>query len=58
MLKQHEVFAQWLLDHADTDYDPPMPTIDTTSTLPSQVAEQIKSYILLKWNERYVNTEV
>ncbi len=58
MLKQHEEFAQWLLDHADTDYNPPMPIIDTTSTPPSQVAEQIKSYILLKWNERQVSTEV
>lgn len=51
MLKQHEQFAQWLLDHAQTDYNPPMPTIDTTSTPPSNVAKQIKHYIMLKWNE-------
>jgi len=49
MLKQHEEFAQWLLDNADTAYNPPMPTIDTTQTPPSEVAEQIKSYVLLKW---------
>lgn len=57
MLKQHEQFAQWLLDNAETHYNPPMPTIDTTSTSPSQVAEQIKRYAMLKWNERTTNTE-
>ncbi|SMF79028.1 hypothetical protein SAMN05661091_1653 [Paenibacillus uliginis N3/975] len=52
MLKSHEKFAQWHLDNAETAYDPPMPIIDTTSTRPSEVAEQIKKYVLLKWNER------
>jgi tRNA uridine 5-carbamoylmethylation protein Kti12 len=51
MLKQHEQFAQWLLDNAETAYDPPMPTIDTTTTPPSQVADQIKSYVLTQWKE-------
>jgi hypothetical protein len=51
MLKQHEQFAQWLLDNAETEYNPPMPTIYTTSTPPLQVAEQIKRYIMLKWRE-------
>ncbi|AIQ63417.1 hypothetical protein PSTEL_10315 [Paenibacillus stellifer] len=52
MLLQHKQFAQWLLDHADTEYNPPMPTIDTTCTPPSQVAQQVKSYILSKWNKQ------
>lgn len=52
MLKSHEEFAKWLLTNAETEYDPPMPTIDTTSTPPSEVAEQIKTYVMLKWNER------
>lgn len=52
MLKQHEQFAQWLLDNAETAYNPPMPTIDTTSNPPAEAAEQIKSYVMLKWNER------
>ncbi|XEC94623.1 AAA family ATPase [Paenibacillus tarimensis] len=52
MLKQHEVFAQWLLDNAETAYHPPMPTIDTTLTPPSEVAEHIKSYVLQRWNGR------
>ncbi|MBD3922011.1 AAA family ATPase [Paenibacillus sp. PR3] len=52
MLQQHEQFAQWLLDNADTAYDPPMPIVNTTDTPPSQVAEQIQQYIQLRWNER------
>jgi gluconate kinase len=56
MLKQHEQFAQWLLQNAETAYKPPMPTIDTTSTPPALVAEQIKTYIMLKWNERNRDT--
>lgn len=52
MLKQHEEFSKWLIENADTAYNPPMPTIDTTSTPPSQVAEQIKKYVLDKWNKQ------
>jgi hypothetical protein len=52
MLRQHEQFAQWLLDNAATAYTPPMPTIDTTSTPPFRVAEQIQSYIMTIWNQR------
>lgn len=52
MLKQHEQFAQWLLDNAETAYQPPMPTIDTTSQSPDEVAAHIKNYVMLKWNER------
>ncbi|MFC6456773.1 MULTISPECIES: AAA family ATPase [Paenibacillus] len=33
-LKEHEEFAQWLIHNAETAYNPPMPTIDTTSTPP------------------------
>jgi broad-specificity NMP kinase len=51
MLKNHEEFAQWLLDNAETAYNPPMPTIDTTSNSPSQVADQIKRYVMTKWKD-------
>lgn len=57
MLREHEQFAQWLLDHAETHYNPPMPTINTSSIHPVQVAEQIKSYVMLKWNEWAMNTK-
>jgi len=52
MLESHKQFAQWLLDNADSAYDPPMPTIETTVTPSKEVAEQIKDYILKRWNER------
>ncbi|SDT53804.1 AAA domain-containing protein [Paenibacillaceae bacterium GAS479] len=51
MLKQHEQFAQWLLDNAETAYNPRMPIIDTTRTAPAEVAEQIKRYVILRWSE-------
>ena len=56
MLKQHEQFAQWLLDNADIAYNPPMPIIDTSSIPPAEVAEKITSYIMQKWNERNTAT--
>lgn len=52
LIKSHEEFAQWLLNNAATAYNPPMPTIDTSTTPISEVAEQIKMYVLKKWNER------
>lgn len=52
MLESHKQFAAWLLNNAESAYDPPMPTIDTTITPPKEVAEQIKNYIFLKWNKK------
>lgn len=43
-VEQHRQFAQWLLDHAAADFDPPMPTIDTTYATPQAVAEQIRAW--------------
>jgi hypothetical protein len=45
-IAQHQQFAQWLLDHAATAFDSPMPTIDTTHQTPRQVAEQICAWVL------------
>jgi predicted kinase len=45
-IEQHRRFAQWLLDHAATDFDPPMPTVETTHATPAQVAEQIRAWAL------------
>lgn len=49
LLREHEQFARWLLDNAATAYHPPMPTIDTSHTLPSEVAMQIREYVLASW---------
>lgn len=40
-IEEHRKFAQWLLDYAATEFDPPMPTIETTLATPEEVAKQI-----------------
>lgn len=51
MIQNHIHFAQRLLEIADTEYDPPMPTIDTTEAEVRDVALQIKEWVL-----RYTGT--
>lgn len=45
-IERHRQFAQWLLDHATTDFDPPMPTVDTTHATPLETAKQIQQWAL------------
>lgn len=45
-IEQHRQFAHWLLDHAATDFDPPMPTLDTTHTTPQMIAQEIRDWVL------------
>jgi transposase-like protein len=44
-IRDHQVFARWLLDHAETDFDPPMPTFDTTTAPPEDVAEEVARWV-------------
>jgi hypothetical protein len=44
-IQTHQEFAQWLIDHADTDFDPPMPTFDTTSDSPAVVADRVAAWV-------------
>jgi len=46
MIRDHQNFAKALLDIADKDFKPPMPTIDTTDRDVAVVASQIKEWIL------------
>lgn len=46
MIQEQKNFAKALLDIADKDYNPPMPTIDTTDTDVTLVASQIKEWVL------------
>lgn len=46
MIQEHKNFAKRLLEIADTEYDPPMPTIDTTEAAVSGVASQIREWVL------------
>lgn len=45
MIGNYKNFAKWLIDNADTAYNPPMPTVETTKSPPSTVAGQIKAWI-------------
>ena len=42
---EYQNFAQWLLDNASSKFDPPMPTIDTSSIGPDEVASAIVNWI-------------
>lgn len=46
MIETHKDFAEKLLEIADTAYNPPMPTIDTTETDVTIVASAIKEWVL------------
>lgn len=45
MIGEHKSFAKWLLENANTAYDPPMPTVDTSHTEVYQVAQQISEWV-------------
>jgi hypothetical protein len=45
-IQNHKNFAKRLLEIADEVYNPPMPTIDTTDTDITEVASQIKEWVL------------
>jgi dephospho-CoA kinase len=47
MIQDHKNFAKALLDIADKNFNPHMPTIDTTDTDVTLVASQIKEWVLL-----------
>jgi len=46
MIQDHKNFAKALLDMADKDFSPPMPTINTTDCDVTIVAAQIKEWVL------------
>jgi broad-specificity NMP kinase len=46
MIQEYKNFARWLVENADKAYNPPMPIVDTTATDVSEVASQIKQWVL------------
>lgn len=51
-------FAAWLLENANTAFDPPMPTVDTTNAPPLHIANLIKEWALSHWeNETKLKVE-
>jgi broad-specificity NMP kinase len=45
LIQEHKSFAKWLLENADKAYTPPMPTVDTTTTVVKEVAIQISEWV-------------
>ncbi|MDF2921951.1 MAG: nucleoside kinase [Paenibacillaceae bacterium] len=50
MILEHKNFAKWLIENAVKAYSPPMPIIDTSNTGVTEVAGQIKAWVLRKRN--------
>lgn len=46
MIQDYKHFAKRLIEIADGEFDPPMPTVDTTNTVVTDVACQIKEWVL------------
>ncbi|MCX6046384.1 MAG: hypothetical protein NT075_14860 [Chloroflexi bacterium] len=46
-IERHRQFAHWLLDHATTDFDPPLVTIETTARSPMRIAQAIHAWATL-----------
>lgn len=44
-IRTHQEFARWLLEHAHTDFEPPMPTFDTAVNSPEAVARAIAQWV-------------
>lgn len=48
-IEDHRNFANWLLQHADTAFNPAMPTIDTTDLSSEEAAKQIERWVRQNW---------
>lgn len=48
-IEDHRKFAEWLIQNADQAFNPSMPTIDTTSLPPEEVAKQIQNWVIKNW---------
>lgn len=44
-ISEHQRFTQWLVDHADTAFDPPLTVVDTTKATVQDVAMQICDWV-------------
>lgn len=51
-IADHANFARWLLEHAATAFDPPMPTVDTTGRTVAVVADEVAAWVRRVWAER------
>jgi dephospho-CoA kinase len=49
LIVEHKIFAKWLIENADKEFDPPMVMIDTSHTSVNEVSLKVKD-----WVEKYV----
>jgi hypothetical protein len=52
VIAHHNGFAAWLLEHASTEFDPPMPTFDTSCVPTDVVAAHIAAWVKKTLAER------
>ncbi|CAI6052302.1 hypothetical protein PAECIP112173_01442 [Paenibacillus sp. JJ-100] len=48
-IEDHRNFANWLVQNADTAFNPAMPTIDTTNLSSEEAAKQIEQWVKRNW---------
>ena len=48
-IAEQQQFAHWLLENADTAFDPPLQLVDTTEITVEQAAEQIRDWVRQRW---------
>lgn len=44
-IADHLRFAHWLVEHAETDFTPPMPVFDTSTATPDEVATRVATWV-------------
>lgn len=48
-IEDHRNFANWLVQNADTAFNPAMPTIDTTTLSSEEAAKRIEQWVRKNW---------
>jgi broad-specificity NMP kinase len=49
-IEKQRKFAQWLLDHAKTDFEPPLRIVDTSGASVAETAKQVRDWATDNWS--------
>ena len=44
-IAEHQQFARWLVEHAETDFTPPMPMFETATDPPEVIADRLAEWV-------------
>jgi len=55
-IEERRNFAQWLLDHAESDFDPPLSVVDTSRETVRETAVEVRDWALERWEAWTTNT--